>query len=81
MLNCVTLHALNTTICRPNSRQNKLEEEMEVSRQHLTIKYVMMVAGNNFPLTTHHVLHSSVSLWFTFVSNISANSFVTLWYI
>lgn len=79
MLDCITLDVSNTVICRPNSGQNnKLEEEMYVSR-HLRITHVMMVAASNFPLTTHYTLHSSVSLWFTFVSHILANSFVTLW--
>jgi len=59
---------------------NRLEEEMYVSR-HLTVTYVMMVAASNFPLTTHYILHSTVSLWFTFVSHTSANNFVTLCYI
>lgn len=79
MLDCITLDASNIIICRPNSRQNsRLEEEMDVIR-HLTITHVMVVAASNFLLTTHYILHSSVSLWFTFVSHISAKSFVTLW--
>lgn len=81
MLDCITLDASNTIMCRPNSRQNnRLEEEMYVSR-HLIITYVLMVAASDFPLTTHYILHSSVSLRFTFVSHISANNFVTLCYI
>jgi len=65
MLDCITLDASNIIICRPTSRQNsRLEEEMDVIR-HLTITYVLVVAASNFPLTTHYILHSSVSLMFT----------------